>query len=208
MGFPIVVPVPIVNGVWGGAVILGVAVAGFAEISMLELNINAVSIEPTHQDGSGGYSMIVKGFTKILELYILGIGIFFASFYYFVSHMATVTIVASGLFAILGLYFVFVYRIHVVLQDVKETKMNLLTKEIEELEKTVEVALEQNDLPQAAKSWIRLAQRKESLASTRIRELRTWPIDMPIISRLGSLAALSFFLQIMIPLIIEFLVRS
>jgi hypothetical protein len=207
LGSPTTIPVPIVNGLWGGAVVLGIVVVGSTEILMLRTNIEPASVEPTHEDGSGGYSAIVKGFSRVLEVFVFGIWLFLLSFYYFISYIAAVMIVSAGLVILLGLFFVFVYRIHLVIVQVKTTRMNLLREEVAKLEKMLETAIEQNDLPLATKTWIKLTHRKECLASTRLKELRTWPISVPVIGRLSGFSLASLLLELTIPLL-ELLLRA
>jgi len=169
----------------------------------IRLKIGIQSIDPAHEDSMGGYEEVVKGFTKILELLVFGLGVFFMSFYYLFNFYIITIAVALGVVTLFGVYFIVMYEIHTVLEKAKRSALNPVKEQIEELEKEVRNAIKQKDLNQALLSWIELQSLKESSSSNRIKNLKTWPLSIPILSRISLIAIVSFWLQIAIEFILS-----
>jgi hypothetical protein len=188
------VPVPLINGVWGATIFLSVClVVGTGILFAFKFGIAAESVELLHEDEVGGYKEVMVAFTRILEVFMFGLGFFFVSIYYFVNSLGLIITLFVGLSLILSLYFFVAYKIHLVLLNSLKLEKRKRHKKLKTVEEELLSAVNQNDTTRLPLVWFSWQYFKESLGA--LDRMKTWPLDIPNIGRITAAALASFLFQ-------------
>jgi hypothetical protein len=193
--------VPVVNSVWGATVVLAAVIITAIELLLLRMKIGHIRVELAHEDGVAGYGLVVKNLTRVFELMIVGLGVFFLSFYYFVNYNTIVITVLTALAVFFGLYSFIIYRLHLVIEKAKVVKLAELNQEIKRLEEIAEKAMGKGRIRDIVKAWYTLNQQREKRND--LKNLKTWPLGVNAIARITGVGMISWMLQTVIKILIE-----
>lgn len=197
-----VIPVPIVNHLWGGFVLLGFVICFLAEISLFDFEIREESINPNHNDGVGGYKMVVEMLSKIFAGVMFGAGIFFVSFYYLIDFDVIAIVVAFSLGILFSIFFLVTYRIHKIVKGFKDSEIAKEEKKLDFSKKELDKArIEGRKAKTILEKWIDYQECERYLE--RLKTLKTWPLSTTIAGRLSLASVVAFLGNSVVQILIE-----